>query len=618
MIQRNINMLRQTHSTLSLATVLKKQITIAICAGASAVLLLVSGCGTPSTVDAEPRNSPFTPTFGEEAETESNSESGLKLNFISSDHFACLTADVKRIRNNPDFKETSWDSIEEQLGETIGKSNAQLENLERVWITLDRSAVSPGEGQNISPMLTVLDLAKPVDKNELAKTAEASILKQQELANNATDNQSKGKEFIPFTAKILGPKRIAIGSQTLLERLEETPGNSDLADLVYKLPLSSEIEGVVAIEPIRGVLQKSFDMLSAFGGDQFAAIAKLPDVTQHIDFNLSLAADRLAADRLAQFSIFISDPEMAKDLARMGQSTSEAASGMFSMLGGGGPGAAFGGQAPKMFVDPTSTSILEEVGTEIQENSLFNVVPGSDKVTFALDRPSKTKELIQALITDGAKQIDVVNRAMKLKSVAGALKKYEQKYDCLPPSGAVTSKDLGIPMQLNWRTGLLPFLGQQELYDQFNFEEPWDSEHNLELAQKIPDVFSTGKDSGTDCRLHLIGGDFGIHGPAKESPTEKSALEKLKLDQVVDKKIWTAIVLEGNPENVHPWTKPGASKISAEEIEKLGDENENGLLLINGAFEVRGVVNSAENVAAVLTISGDEKMRKRDFIPLGL
>jgi hypothetical protein len=60
---------------------------------------------------------------------------------------------------------------------------------------------------------------------------------------------------------------------------------------------------------------------------------------------------------------------------------------------------------------------------------------------------------------------------------------------------AIYSKD-GKPL-LSWRVILLPYIEQQELYDQFKFDEPWDSPHNKKLLEKMPAVYAplSGKSS---------------------------------------------------------------------------------------------------------------------------
>ena len=42
---------------------------------------------------------------------------------------------------------------------------------------------------------------------------------------------------------------------------------------------------------------------------------------------------------------------------------------------------------------------------------------------------------------------------------------------------------------LCWRVAVLPFLGEQELYQQFRLDQPWDSKAKRELLERIQDVF---------------------------------------------------------------------------------------------------------------------------------
>jgi hypothetical protein len=44
---------------------------------------------------------------------------------------------------------------------------------------------------------------------------------------------------------------------------------------------------------------------------------------------------------------------------------------------------------------------------------------------------------------------------------------------------------------LSWRVALLPYLEEMLLYNEFNLNEPWDSEHNKKLIAKMPTATST-------------------------------------------------------------------------------------------------------------------------------
>jgi prepilin-type processing-associated H-X9-DG protein len=74
-----------------------------------------------------------------------------------------------------------------------------------------------------------------------------------------------------------------------------------------------------------------------------------------------------------------------------------------------------------------------------------------------------------------------------LKQIGLALHNHHSTNERFPPQ-AITDKD-GKPL-LSWRVTILPFLEQQDLYNQFKLDEPWDSEHNKPLIARMPAVFA--------------------------------------------------------------------------------------------------------------------------------
>ena len=63
-----------------------------------------------------------------------------------------------------------------------------------------------------------------------------------------------------------------------------------------------------------------------------------------------------------------------------------------------------------------------------------------------------------------------------------ALHNYHDAHGHFPAD--VRDKD-GKPL-LSWRVQILPYLEQERLYKQFKLDEPWDSEHNKKLIDKMP------------------------------------------------------------------------------------------------------------------------------------
>jgi prepilin-type processing-associated H-X9-DG protein len=73
-----------------------------------------------------------------------------------------------------------------------------------------------------------------------------------------------------------------------------------------------------------------------------------------------------------------------------------------------------------------------------------------------------------------------------LSRIGVAMATYHQVYQSYPPA-YVADKD-GTPMH-SWRVLILPFLGEDALYAEYRFDEPWDSPHNQSLTFRMPIVY---------------------------------------------------------------------------------------------------------------------------------
>jgi Protein of unknown function (DUF1559) len=80
-----------------------------------------------------------------------------------------------------------------------------------------------------------------------------------------------------------------------------------------------------------------------------------------------------------------------------------------------------------------------------------------------------------------------------VKKIVLALHAYHDALGTFPPPHFVDRT--GRPIH-SWRVLVLPFLGEQSLYDKYRFDEPWDGPHNRELASQTPAVFHCPADLG--------------------------------------------------------------------------------------------------------------------------
>jgi RNA polymerase sigma factor (sigma-70 family) len=83
---------------------------------------------------------------------------------------------------------------------------------------------------------------------------------------------------------------------------------------------------------------------------------------------------------------------------------------------------------------------------------------------------------------------DLALSRLNLRKLAAAMHRYAAANQNCLPAPAIYGK--GGKALLSWRVELLPYLGAQELYNQFKRNEPWDSRHNKKLLHKMPQVYA--------------------------------------------------------------------------------------------------------------------------------
>jgi hypothetical protein len=98
---------------------------------------------------------------------------------------------------------------------------------------------------------------------------------------------------------------------------------------------------------------------------------------------------------------------------------------------------------------------------------------------------------------------------LNLKQIASAIHDYEIKNGNLPPP-YVAGPD-GKPWH-SWRVLILPYLDQKDLFNAYNFKEPWNGPHNIKLTKQMPAVFHCPNDTGTNGKavtnyLAVVGSD---------------------------------------------------------------------------------------------------------------
>jgi hypothetical protein len=133
-----------------------------------------------------------------------------------------------------------------------------------------------------------------------------------------------------------------------------------------------------------------------------------------------------------------------------------------------------------------------------------------------------------------------------LKKIGQALDSYHEKWGTFPP--AYTTDSNGKPMH-SWRVLLLPYLGENELYEKYDFREPWDGPKNKLLLSRRPAVYTcrshAGSSSNNATAYAAVSGDH----------CSFSGGQPVSLKDFTDGSSNTILVGEAALAEI-PWTKP--------------------------------------------------------------
>ena len=142
-----------------------------------------------------------------------------------------------------------------------------------------------------------------------------------------------------------------------------------------------------------------------------------------------------------------------------------------------------------------------------------------------------------------------------LRQIAIAMHNYHDTFKTFP---AAYSADEDGKQLLSWRVHILAFIEGQRLYEQFHFDEPWDSEHNKTLIAQMPEVYrSPGSiaEPGKTNYLGVRGKDMIFIDPKKTERDGKWP-QGTRMADIIDGTSNTIMVVEASDEEAVIWTKP--------------------------------------------------------------
>ena len=200
-----------------------------------------------------------------------------------------------------------------------------------------------------------------------------------------------------------------------------------------------------------------------------------------------------------------------------------------------------------------------------------------------------------------------------LKQIGLAMHNTHSASNAFPPQA--TRDTDGKPL-LSWRVAILPFLGQQALFNEFHQDEPWDSEHNKTLIEKMPMVYAVpgAKAEPGMTFYQAFAGKGTIYDPDVKGG--------VTIATVTDGTSNTIAVFEAR--TAVPWTKPEDLPFDADAkpeaagadlLKKLGGHFPGGFnaLFTDGSVRFIKMSIARQTLRALITRDGGEVISQDAF-----
>lgn len=187
------------------------------------------------------------------------------------------------------------------------------------------------------------------------------------------------------------------------------------------------------------------------------------------------------------------------------------------------------------------------------------------------DRLEQLRLVLQPAIEQIEQRIRFQQATNNLKQIGIAMHGYADAHKRFPP--AAIYDDAGKPL-LSWRVAVLPYLGQEALYKEFHLDEPWDSEHNARLIERMPEVYRSPGErdlpAGRTTYLVPVGQKSLFHDR-----------EGARFQDISDGTSNTLLAVETDNAHAVVWTKPDDWSIDAEgPTAELGSPYSNHILVL--------------------------------------
>jgi Protein of unknown function (DUF1559) len=481
-------------------------------------------------------------------------EQGLAIRDVtdgtSNTILAVLAAsDTAEIWTKPGGLEVDFNSPKKVLGDLTnderilvlvadGSVRAMQTNLDDTQLA---NLIKPADGN-------VVDFGPQVPVNEALPSAivvlgrdvtQADLVKG--VLGEATEETHEGQAFHknPQIAVWQPDSRTVVAGPTeTVKKIisAKQTGKAIASPLIEQLQLSADFTAAIDMEP-----QSSLLGFFAQGNPMMGMVTNIKTVTNHV------SATAKEGDSLVEINVMAFDEAMAGGLFAMASVWLIQVKNGMSQLAPPPNASASDKEMQALIKNIVASSTIRQDGDKIQLR--VPTPKGFDRVSQLL-KPALVE------VKAWAKETQQRNTFRKLGL---AFHNFHDTMARLPGAGRNREQ---APVGLSWRVHLLPYLDQAPLYSQFKLDEPWDSEHNKKLIEKMPLIFqSPGVDDPGKTTVHVFTGP-GAPFANDKTPGFREFTDGLSV---------TILAVLAGPETADVWTRPGGLDFDPDDpIKSLG------------------------------------------------
>ena len=545
-----------------------------------AVLVIgMTGCqwsSDGSVTDRKP-----TKTDGRATMNAWNSEEGnandLDTSIISSDAFAALVVKPQRLLSQ------SWaqdEKIKAGLLAVVDRLGFSPMDCKTMLV-----AISPPQTPEDIPMVGRMDFETPIDLSSIAQEFgdALSLIEEEGVSYFVTSDQK-------MAYRSAGEGVIYFGELKRLRRLEQKSSAAGaLARRLRGIELSGDATLLVDFAPIRPLLAQAASMTQQpFAGpspeEEGVPLEKLLAQLDSLSMSLDTAAEEVVVAEMD-----LGDSELATQIA----ASSKKQISQFKIIGPLALSAALSG-VPDDVSSAVSTLLYGVLGG-------LKITSSDNQVVAKLRLPNNIADQFQVLLAYAGQLQLQEERSESFAVLGNALAEVlEQGY--VPPSIEDHPEwfDADGQSKLSWRVHLLPLLGEAELHARFKLDEDWDSEHNLELLEEIPEIFQSVEGSSQSSFLGFGGEGMSMASGMLHKP-----------DDLKDDADLTIMLMDVGDRLAVPWTQPiDLPSLDVEKLAEIADDTSGKIQVITVSGKKRTLRKrlSLEQLQAMLSIAGGEEV----------